>query len=86
MLKILIELKRGITVQEDVVPLRAVPDTADTPILPIFAVTISATISLPLRSPIRLLDDIGETGKEYEIKCQNKEAGGAWNWRLDRNK
>src|SRR5467141_2978572 len=39
---------------------RAAPDTADTPILPIFAVTISATIryrrhiSLPLRSPISL--------------------------------
>ncbi|KAN0074057.1 hypothetical protein V8E54_007994 [Elaphomyces granulatus] len=69
---------------------RAVPDTADTPILPIVAVTISATIryrpatyifavtipdkasALPI-SYRQIVDDIGETGKEYEIKCQNKE-------------
>jgi len=65
---------------------RAVPDPADTPILPIFDIgddTISATyifaVTIPDKAsalPIsyrQIVDDIGETGKEYEIKCQNKE-------------
>jgi len=46
---------------------RAVPDTADTPILPIFAVTIPDKASALPISYGQIVDDIGETGKEYEI-------------------
>jgi hypothetical protein len=53
----------------------AAPDSAGPPILPlsatyIFAVTIPDKPSALPISYRQIVDDIGETGKGYEIKCQ----------------